>query len=199
MNKTFEISIPTEWSEISIRTYANYINSMKDLEDHHEIAVQTISTLCNIKAEVVEVMKLSDLQKIQKNLHKLISKPVNKKIINKIEIDGEIYGWHPKIDEMTLGEFVDLETYAKDNDIAKMMSVLYRPIIKEDGNRYDVDPYDSDVHSLNDVKFRNLSIDIGNAIAVFFWNFGTELQNNFLLSSNKVEKNQSQVDMDGSV
>tara|TARA_R110001632_G_scaffold5372_2_gene21761 strand:- start:681 stop:1253 length:573 start_codon:yes stop_codon:yes gene_type:complete len=190
MNKTFEISIPTEWSEISIRTYANYINSMKDLEDHHEIAVQTISTLCNINAEVVEVMKLSDLQKIQKNLHKLISKPVNKKIINKIEIDGEIYGWHPKIDEMTLGEFVDLETYAKDNDIAKMMSVLYRPIIKEDGNRYDVDPYDSDVHSLNDVKFRNLSIDIGNAIAVFFWNFGTELQNNFLLSSNKVEKNQ---------
>ena len=48
MNKTFEISIPTEWSEISIRTYANYINSMKDLEDHHEIAVKTISTLCNI-------------------------------------------------------------------------------------------------------------------------------------------------------
>jgi hypothetical protein len=91
---------------------------------------------------------------------------------------------------MTMGEFVDVETYAKENNIAKMMSVLYRPIVKEKGNRYDIEPYDFDVHSENSLHFEKLSINIGNAIAVFFWNLGKELLNNFHQSSSQKVKNQ---------
>ncbi len=197
MKKTFEISIPTEWNDITIETYIKYNDAVKDLEDGQEIMVKTISTMCGIDESIVEHMKLSDLQKIQESLQKLISKPVQKEIITKINIDGKIYGWHPKIDEMTMGEFVDIETFAKDNDIAKIMSVLYRPIVKTQGNRYDIEPYDADVHLENELQFKKLSINIGNPVAVFFWNLGNKQLNNFHQSSKRVEKELHQVDMDG--
>lgn len=197
MKKTIEINIPTDWSDVSIEKYVKYNQSMKDLDDEKEIIVKTISILCNVPGNVVEVMKLKDLKKIQENLQKLISKPVNKDIINKIDINGVKYGFHPNLDEMTMGEFVDIETYAKENDIAKMMSVLYRPITKETGNRYNIEPYDFDKHQDNANQFQRLSINIGNAIAVFFWTLGKEQLKTFHQSLKVDQKNQSVPTMDG--
>jgi hypothetical protein len=199
MKKTFEITIPTDWSEISIKKFMRYNNAVNELEDQHQIIVKTISTLCDIDESVVEVMKLSDLQKIQGSLQKLIGKPINKEIINKINIEGTMYGFHPKIDEITMGEFVDIETFAKDNDMAKLMSVFYRPITKTQGNRYDIEPYDIDMHGKNADKFENLSINIGNAVAVFFWNLGSEQLHNFHQSSEKEANHQHHQVMDGLV
>jgi len=197
MKKTFEIDIPTKWNDVSIKKYNQYVEAIKDLTDEQAIIIKTISVLCSIPEYVVEVMKLKDLKVIQENLQKLINQPVNKTIINKIEIGGIKYGFHPNLDELTLGEFVDVETFTKENDIAKMMSILYRPIVKEVGNRYDIEPYDFDVHSVNSIKFERLSINIGNAIAVFFWTLGQGLLDNFHQSSKVVEKSQSVQTMDG--
>tara|TARA_B110000285_G_C15089288_1_gene598115 strand:+ start:272 stop:871 length:600 start_codon:yes stop_codon:yes gene_type:complete len=197
MKKTFEITIPTNWSDVTIKKFIKYNDSLKDLEDERQIIIKTISILCDISEHIVEVMKLKDLKKIQSNLQKLIGKPVNKDIINKIDINGVKYGFHPNLDDLTMGEFVDIETYAKENDIAKMMSVLYRPIVKEQGNRYDIEPYDFDVHSENSIHFEKLSINVGNAIAVFFWTLGKEQLKTFHQSSKVVEKNQLVQTMDG--
>ena len=197
MKKTFEITIPTNWSDVTIKKFIKYNDSLKDLEDERQIIIKTISILCDISEHIVEVMKLKDLKKIQANLQKLIGKPVNKDIINKIDINGVKYGFHPNLDDLTMGEFVDIETYAKENDIAKMMSVLYRPIVKEQGNRYDIEPYDFDVHSENSIHFEKLSINVGNAIAVFFWTLGKEQLKTFHQSSKVVEKNQLVQTMDG--
>jgi hypothetical protein len=198
MKKTIEIKIPTDWSDVSIERYVKYNHAMKELEDERQIIIKTISILCNISEHIVEVMKLKDLKKIQVNLQKLIGKPVNKNIINKIDINGVKYGFHPNLDELTMGEFVDVETYAKENDIAKMMSVLYRPINKEEGNRYNIEPYDFDKHSDNANQFQKLSINVGNAIAVFFWTLGKEQLKTFHQSSKLEEKNQSVQTMVGS-
>ena len=198
MKKTIEIKIPTDWADVSIEKYVKYNHAMKELEDERQIIIKTISILCNISEHIVEVMKLKDLKKIQVNLQKLIGKPVNKNIINKIDINGVKYGFHPNLDELTMGEFVDVETYAKENDIAKMMSVLYRPINKEEGNRYNIEPYDFDKHSDNANQFQKLSINVGNAIAVFFWTLGKEQLKTFHQSSKLEEKNQSVQTMVGS-
>ena len=198
MKKTIEIKIPTDWTDVSIEKYVKYNHAMKELEDERQIIIKTISILCNISEHIVEVMKLKDLKKIQVNLQKLIGKPVNKNIINKIDINGVKYGFHPNLDELTMGEFVDVETYAKENDIAKMMSVLYRPINKEEGNRYNIEPYDFDKHSDNANQFQKLSINVGNAIAVFFWTLGKEQLKTFHQSSKLEEKNQSVQTMVGS-
>tara|TARA_B100001564_G_C20629939_1_gene666620 strand:+ start:341 stop:937 length:597 start_codon:yes stop_codon:yes gene_type:complete len=196
MKKTFEISIPTDWSEVSIKKYIKYTSAIQDVTDEDEISRITISVMCDISFDILNHIKLKDLKVIQKNLQKLISKPVNKQIINKINIDGKMFGFHPKINDLTMGEYVDIETFAKDNDLASMMCVLYRPITKEQGNRYDIEPYHVD-HINNKKHFEKLSINIANAIVVFFWNLGNQQLNHIHQYLKETKKNQQQVDMVG--
>ena len=196
MKKTFEISIPTDWDEVSIKKYMKYTSAIQDVTDEEETTKLTISILCDIPMNIINYLKLKDLKVIQNNLQKLISKPVNKQIINKINIDGKMYGFHPKIDDLTMGEYVDIETFAKDNDLSSMMSVLYRPIIKEQGNRYDIEPYDIN-HINNKKHFEKLSINIANAIVVFFWNLGNQQLNHIHQFLKETKNNQQQADMVG--
>lgn len=196
MKKTFEISIPTEWDEVSVLKYQQYTSAVKDLTDDDEITKQTISVLCDIPISVISHIKLKDLKVIQKSLHKLINKPVNKQIINKINIDGKVFGFHPKIDDLTMGEYVDIETFAKENDLASMMSVLYRPITEEQGNRYNIEPYHTS-HIDNKKHFEKLSINVANAIVVFFWDLGNQQLKTIPLYLKETEKNLHPVVMDG--
>lgn len=197
MKKTFEISIPTDWSEISVEMYYDYMQRIKDVEDQRQIIKSTISSMCNLSEDVVDLMKLKDLKQISEGLQKLQSKPINKEIITKIVIDGKTFGFHPNLDEMTMGEFVDLEEFAKINDIPKMMSILYRPIVKEDGNRYNIEPYDSEVHIDNWHEFKNMSINIANGMMFFFWNLGIKSLKDLVQSLKEKEGNLHQVDMGG--
>ena len=120
-------------------------------------------------------------QTIYLKLAELISIPVNKEIFYKIKINGVKYGFHPCLDEMTLGEFVDIEENAKDGVLSfhKVMSVLYRPIIEEEGNKYKIEPYEAS-HMDNAKLFQEINIDTINGVMLFFYNLG-----NRLLSSSK--------------
>lgn len=197
MTDTLEIKVPTDWEEVSIDKYVKYCEAVKDLENESEIIKQTISILCDIPIDIISHVKIKDLKAIQKALHKLISKPVNKDIISKININDKVFGFHPKLDDMTMGEYVDIETFSKENDLAKVLSVLYRPIVKEQGNRYDIEPYDADVHLLNEDMFKSISINVANPVAVFFWSLGNKQLTNFQQSLEKAEKKVSPADMVG--
>lgn len=175
MKTSITLSIPTEWSEISMKQYTSYIDSVSEEDSNEDNLAKILLHFCNIKSNVVKHFKISDLERIQKSLKLLLTKKLNTTIINKIEIYGIKYGFHPNLDELTMGEFVDLDTHAKTNNLSKMMAILYRPIVKESGNRYTIEPYSFSVHGKNHKLLENLSIDIANAVSVFFWGLGKEL------------------------
>ena len=55
------------------------------------------------------------------------------------------FGFIPKLDSMSFGEYIDLDTNIGDwQKIEKAMAVLYRPVIKEYGNLYDIEDYRGD-------------------------------------------------------
>ena len=85
MKAEYKIDIPTEWSEVSIEKYVNYIKQTNDLDHEDDKIIKTISVLCDIPEDIITKIKVKDLTAIQKGLQKLISKPVNKEIINKIK------------------------------------------------------------------------------------------------------------------
>ena len=52
------------------------------------------------------------------------------------------YGFIPNLDEITVGEYLDIDTYQKDNNnIHRLMSILYRPITKKKGSNYQIETY----------------------------------------------------------
>ena len=175
MKTSITLSIPTEWSEVSTKKYCDYIKSTSDDDTSEENIEKILQHFCNLKPNVVKYLKVKDLERIHNSLAILMKKPLNNDIIHKIDIGGVKYGFHPNLDELTMGEFVDLDTHSKNKNLSKMMGVLYRPIVKEEGNNYSIEPYSFDVHGQNYKLLEKLSVNIVNPIAVFFWNLGNNL------------------------
>lgn len=182
MKKEIEIIVPETWADVSLKTYQKYNSRISNLEDEDEIVLGSISALCNIPIDIIKRLKVKDIKTLYKRLSKLISVPVNKEVFDKIEIKGVKYGFHPNLDELTMGEFVDLEEQTKDgvDGFHNVLAILYRPITEEKGNKYNIEPY-NESHIKNASLFQELSIDVVNGVMVFFYRLG----NKFIKSSNR--------------
>ena len=66
-------------------------------------------------------------------------------LIHSFQVDNIKYGFHPRLDAMTFGEFVDLDSSLTDWDsMHDAMAVLYRPITKSVLSSYDIEDYKPD-------------------------------------------------------
>tara|TARA_R110000751_G_scaffold35561_1_gene87288 strand:+ start:26 stop:631 length:606 start_codon:yes stop_codon:yes gene_type:complete len=176
MKESIEIIVPENWADVSLKSYQNYVTKINDLKGEDEIVIHSISSLCNIPLKLIKHLKREDIKQLYTKLSNLISLPINKQVIDKIDIGGIKYGFHPNLDEMTLGEFVDLDEHCKDgvDSIQQVLAILYRPITEEKGNNYNIEPY-NESHIQNARLFENLSIDFANGVMVFFYHLGSEL------------------------
>jgi len=59
------------------------------------------------------------------------------------ELNGTRYGFIPNWDEFTAGEWIDAEQLCGDfwKNAHKVMALLFRPVTREWGNRYEIEPY----------------------------------------------------------
>tara|TARA_R110001599_G_scaffold347011_1_gene572866 strand:+ start:7233 stop:7838 length:606 start_codon:yes stop_codon:yes gene_type:complete len=186
MKESVEINVPTSWADVSLKVYQDYTSKIAGLTNEDEIVIQSISSLCGIPLKLIKMLKREDIKQIYITLSKLISLPINKEVIDKVEIKGITYGFHSNLDEMTLGEFVDLDEYSKEgvDGIQYILSILYRPITETKGNKYNIEPY-NEKHIDNARHFEELSIDVVNGVMVFFYHLGSEL---LMSSQNYLER-----------
>lgn len=83
------------------------------------------------------------------------------------DLNGTRYGFIPNWDEFTTGEWIDAEQYAVDfwANAHKMMSILFRPVVREFKDRYEIEPYtakeDAEV-------FKSLPADQVSGALLFF-------------------------------
>tara|TARA_R110000823_G_scaffold315684_1_gene449701 strand:+ start:12305 stop:12910 length:606 start_codon:yes stop_codon:yes gene_type:complete len=189
MKESVEINVPTSWGDVSLKVYQDYTSKIAGLTDEDEIVIQSISSLCGIPLKLIKMLKREDIKRIYITLSKLISLPINKEVIDKIEINGITYGFHSNLDEMTLGEFVDLDEYSKEGvgGIQYILSILYRPITETKGNKYNIEAY-NESHIQNARHFQDLSIDVVNGVMVFFYHLGSELLMNSQSYLERVEE-----------
>ena len=63
--------------------------------------------------------------------------------IDRIEIDGELYGFVNDWDSFSFGEYIDMQQYCRDvhKNATKVMSVMYRKVTKQLGDKYWIEPY----------------------------------------------------------
>ena len=97
-------------------------------------------------------------------------------------MNGIDYGFIPDLENMSFGEYVDLDTFIGDNDnLHRAMNVLYRPIDLKQGQRYTLKEYNPDTNE--DAK--NYPLDAVFGAIVFFYNLGKDLSTVILNSSSK--------------
>ena len=123
-------------------------------------------------------------------------------LVNKFKLNGVDYGFIPELDDMTFGEYVDLDTFIGDNDnLHRAANVLFRPIEFKRGDRYTVKDYDSDTSE----AAKEFPLDVVLGAIVFFYRLGKDLSVAMMNSLDKKnEKDLAQYlishpNMDGSI
>ena len=180
--QSVKITIPENLGDIKLGKYKEFILNA-DEENGDQLALYYF---CGLDGDMQEGMKKKDLDEIRNQLGEVLSEkpPLTKSF----QYNGKEYGFHPKLEDISLGEYIDLDTYLKEpyKDAEKILGVLYRPITKKMFGRHDIENYDPDKH--NGLGFQDLGADIFMGCLLFFYRIVTDLQITFLKSLEKEKK-----------
>ncbi len=163
-----ELIVPNSLNEVTLGQYQEYIK-LKDLSET-ELSLKMIEIFCNLKSEQVRYLKATDVRTVVTIISEMFdSKP---SLVNTFKIDGIEYGFIPNLDEMSFGEYIDLDTFIGDWDnIEKAMGVLYRPVEMRKGNRYHIKEYEAG--ETEHLKAMPLDAVLGSIL--FFYRLGNDL------------------------
>ena len=180
--QSVRIEIPETLSDVKLSAYKRFI-LLANQENGDELALHQF---CGLNPAQQEGMKKKDLDMIRNKIGEmLVEKPALTKAFS---FKGKEYGFHPKIEDISMGEYIDLEEYLKDpyKNAEKVLGVLYRPITNKVFGRHEIENYNPEIH--DGLGFQDLSADIFLGCLLFFYRIVTELQITFLQSLEKEEK-----------
>jgi hypothetical protein len=178
-----KIVIPNSLNEITLGQYQEFYK-LTESTDAKLVERRMIEIFCKVPMKYVNQMKAIDVKEIIQILTQMLeNKP---SLVNLFKMDGVEYGFIPDLDDMTFGEYVDLDTFIGDTEnLHRAMNVLYRPIKIKKNGRYQIVDYDSE-------KYKNLlgmPMDAVISSILFFYHLGIDLSQIMMdCSKNKNEK-----------
>ena len=180
-----KVEIPTHIDDIKLSEYQKYAIVAKDNTDQDFLLHKTLSVFCDLPMQTVAQFPIQEAEDIAVEIQTVLNQ--DRSFTDKFEMDGVKYGFIPNLEEMTLGEYIDLEEFLKDpKDLHKAASVMYRPIVKEYKNLYDIEPYNGSVRAHETMK--DAPLGVISAAVVFFYRLGNELLTHSLVSLRQAEK-----------
>jgi len=165
-----DLIVPNSLKEITLKQYQKFIKIQKENDDLYFLQCKMIEIFCNLDSNAVRNIKLSDADKIVNVLNLMFEeKP---KLINRFKLGKVEYGFIPKLEDISLGEYVDLDTYMGDWDNMHIaMNVLYRPITEKIKDKYLIEEYNTESKD----KLDEIPLDVVLGSVFFFYNLGMEL------------------------
>jgi len=180
MSSKFTIEVPKELSAIPLREYQKYLKVMddnKDAEDTEFINLKVLEIFCGINLKEAYNLPLAEFSFIINHIVTLFKEetPLQRDFtLTDPNGDTITFGFIPKLDDITLGEFVDLDNYIGDwQQIHKAMSVLYRPVTFRKGELYLIEDYEGADKYSEIMKDAPVNVALGSV--VFFYRLGNVL------------------------
>ena len=167
---SIKINIPTRLKDITLRQYKRYLRLEDSVEDQRFLNAKMIEIFCSVPLEKVMLLKVKDSTEISNIITDIFEEKPS--LVKRFELNGVEYGFQPQLDELTLGEYIDLDTFIGDwENMERAMNVLYRPIIVKLKDKYNIDKY---VVS-NDEFLLDMPMDAVLSSIFFLWNLGLDL------------------------
>ena len=184
------VNIPEKLSDITLEQYQRFLK-VAEAEDVDDVFLmqKMIQIFCGVKLTDVFYFKIQDVRNVINEINQvLLEEP---KFQQRFSFEGVDYGFIPNLDDISFGEYIDLdENMTSWDSMHKAMSVLYRPIEMEKGDRYTIKKYDG---IDNEETMKKTPVDIALGASVFFYNLRRELQKAILkFSSDQMEELTSQ-------
>lgn len=187
MKKEIELRVPTSYSDISLKKWLELQKEIKNYEgDGEAVGALMLYHLCGLDPIYLKGIAVDDYNIIKSQLASFLQ-DVELELQRFITVDGVEYGFEPNLSKMVYGAYADISkfnTLAIDDNWAKIMNILYRPVDKKHGDMYSIKPYSADT---NWEKFLNVPMDIHFGALFFLSNLQISLLNSILKSSMEVE------------
>ena len=156
------------WSDVTLEKWIKLINI--NTESKTEEAEEIIAALSGIPNELIKKLSLRDVAIILGKISDLQSQQDTalKKVI---EIGGVEYGMHPNLDDITLGEYADIESFIKaglEKNMPEIIAVLFRPVTERKGEAYTIEAYDGNITIRAEEMKKMSSEQVENALRFFF-------------------------------
>ena len=161
-----DINVPDSLNEITLYQYQKFEKLINNNEPSHFVNQKTIEIFCNIELRDVARIKIADVDYLLSHLNTLLqTKP---KLTRTFKLGVYEFGFIPKLEDITSGEFIDLETYLSDTEtMHKAMAVLFRPIKSKVKDLYIIEDYEAADKYSEVLKYMPLDIALGSML--FFW------------------------------
>jgi len=170
-----KINVPNDLGEIKLSDYVKYLKVLEVNEDdaNSEVFVhqKVLEIFCGVPLIDAVEYRMSDVRKVVA----IITNTLNKQpdLVRTFKLGDTEFGFIPKLDDMTFGEYVDLDSNLGNWDnMYKAMAVLYRPIKQKVGDKYIIEDYKGDLYY--DAMIHT-PMDAVISSMVFFYNLGKEL------------------------
>jgi hypothetical protein len=166
------LTIPTGWDDVTIRQFQDYTRAMDLANTTREKIVATLTTMCNIDEAHVMHLPSPTTEKIMKTLTFLGELPRGDEPLVQTFNFGDVdFGFIPNWTRLTLGEYVDLETYTTNGNMVenlhKVLAIMYRPITNRALHQYEIASYEPSDEMANIMM--DVTMDIAISAAVFFY------------------------------
>lgn len=178
------ITVPTDLSEITLRQYKHFLKIQKGVDDEGFLNAKIIEIFCKMQLDEVMRLKFNDTELIVNTLTQMFEQKPN--LVTSFKLDKVNYGFHPQLDDLTLGEYIDLDTFIGDwENIEKAMAVLYRPVVNKLKDKYIIEDYKVG----KDQEMLDMPMDAVLSSIFFLWNLGLDLSKAMM---NYLDKEQTQ-------
>ena len=177
-----ELTVPTQWSAVTLEKYLALQRDVKVYGEEQEGYVACLMHhLCGLSPQYLHQIDTETFVAIKNDLIGFMG-TTELPLQRIIEIDGKKYGFEPNLSKMAYGAYLDItkyDTFTIDENWAKIMAILYRPITGKVGELYNIkaytgmEPYE---------PFLQLGMDVHFGALFFFLHLSRELPNSILRS-----------------
>jgi hypothetical protein len=176
-----ELKVPQKLKAIKLRQYQQYLKVQKENEDVEDngnfLNSKCIQIFCGLTLKESYNLPVKMFDGVLSQIGKCFEEPTP--LIKEFSMTGSngvevSFGMIPALDEMTFGEYVDLESFISDwSNMHKAMAVLYRPITFNKNGKYLIEDYDGSDKYWEVMKDAPVNVALG--AMVFFYRLGKKL------------------------
>ena len=165
-----EINVPDNLSEIRLEQYQKFVKLYTGEVTEEFLALKMLEIFCGVKLSEAYQMRFKDVDGVVELLSTLLNEKPN--LVQRFTMNGVEYGFIPNLDDMSFGEYIDLDTYIGDwQNIHRAMAVLYRPIKDKKGERYNIVQYEI----VDAEVYKQMPLDAVIGSVIFFYHLGIDL------------------------
>ena len=167
-----DIYIPEKLSDITLEQYQKFAKlNTEENQNSNFLLHKMVEIFCRLDLKDIARIKYQYVNSIVSDLNNIFN--AKTELIQTFKLKGVDYGFIPKLDDITLGEYIDLDNNISDwETMHKAMAVLYRPITLQKGDRYQIEDYTAKEDT---EKFKDMPLDVVMGSLVFFWTLSSEL------------------------